>query len=388
MYQKIWNKDFIYLILSNFFMYITYYAIISVLPIYLVSSLHSTKSQVGIVVGIYTIAAVFIRPFTGYTLDRFNRHLIFIFTLALYAILFSGFLFAASILALTCLRFLQGLTWGYTTVSGSTIAVDIIPDEKRGEGIGYFAMSTTLGMSVGPLIGVFITHQWSYTAMFAAGVVISIISLYCGYRVKLPKEILAGKKIKFKWNTLFDKSSIRPSINLFVLMIPYGGLLSFIAIYGREIGVQNSSLFFLIFAVGIAISRFTAGKAFDKNGPRNIITLCLGLLILSFPFLASVKTPAGFYISALMIGFGNGVVFPVFQSMVNNLADSEHRGAANSTLYTSTDLGMGLGMVMGGYIAQHISTSAIFLCSAFLEVIGLIIFRLFVLNYYEKRIKL
>jgi len=386
MIQKMWNKDFILLILSNFFMYITYYAVISVLPIYLVSSLHSTKSQVGIVVGIYTIAAVLIRPFTGFTLDRFNRHMIFVLALGIYTFLFSGFLFAASILALAFLRFSQGLTWGFTTVSGSTIAVDIIPDEKRGEGIGYFAMSTTLGMSVGPLIGIFICHQWNYTTMFASGFFISIVSLYCGYRVKLPKEILAGKKIKFKWNTLFDKSSIRPSINLFVLMIPYGGLLSFIAIYGREIGVQNSSLFFLIFAIGIAISRFTAGKAFDKNGPRKIITLCLILLMIGFPLLSSVKNEIGYYISALIIGFGNGVVFPIFQSMVNNLADSEHRGAANSTLYTATDLGMGLGMILAGYIAQHISTSAIFLFSTFVIAAGLIIFRLYVLKYYESNV--
>ena len=66
MYDKMWNKDFILLILSNFLMYITYYAVISVLPIYLVSDLYATKSQVGAVVGAYTIASVLIRPFTAF----------------------------------------------------------------------------------------------------------------------------------------------------------------------------------------------------------------------------------------------------------------------------------------------------------------------------------
>jgi len=383
MYQKIWNKDFVLLILSNFFMYVTYYAVISVLPIYLVSELHSTKSQVGLVVGTYTIASVLIRPFSGFTLDRFSRRLVFLTALIFYSVLFSGYLVAITITSLIMLRFAQGLTWGFSTVSGSTIAVDIIPDSKRGEGIGYFAMSTTLGMSIGPVIGLFICHQWGYTTMFLSGLFISLASLACAFAVKLPQKLLEGKRINFKWNTLFDKHSIRPSFNLFILMIPYGGLLSFIALYGREIGVHNSSLFFLFFAIGIAVSRFTSGKLFDKNGPRRIITLCLVLLMIGFPFLAYVQNEFEFYIAAVIIGFGNGVIFPIFQSMVNNLADSEHRGAANSTLYTAVDLGMGLGMIFAGLIAQHISISAIFLISTIVCVVGLIFFRVFVLKYYE-----
>lgn len=168
-------------------------------------------------------------------------------------------------------------------------------------------------------------------------------------------------------------------------MITYGGLLSFIALYGREIGIRNTSLFFLIFACGIASSRLAAGKEFDKNGPRKIMTLCLILLIIGFPLLAMVQNAIGFYIAAIIIGFGIGVVFPIFQSMVNNLADTNHRGAANSTLYTALDLGMGFGMIMAGLIAQHISIAAIFAISSVVCIAGLIFFRVFVLKFYENR---
>jgi MFS family permease len=166
-------------------------------------------------------------------------------------------------------------------------------------------------------------------------------------------------------------------------MIAYGGLLSFIALYGREIGIQNSSLYFLIFSIGIASARLTAGKVFDRNGPRRIITLCLTLLIIGFPLLALAKNALLFYLSAIIIGFGNGVIFPTFQSMVNNLADSVHRGVANSTLYTAVDLGMGFGMIMAGLIAQRISLSAIFWISSLVCVAGLIFFRCLVLKFYE-----
>ena len=383
MYDRMWNKDFILLVASNFLMYITYYAVLSALPIYLVSDLHATKSQVGVVVGAYTLASVLVRPFSGFTLDRFGRRTIFLLALVFYSFLFAGYLVAISITSILLLRFAQGLTWGFTTVSGSTIAVDLIPKSKRGEGVGYFALSTTLGMSVGPVIGLFVCHQWGYVAMFVSGLFISIASLACASAVHLRKRLLVGKRIQLKPDSLFDKKSIRPSLNVLIIMIPYGGLLSFIALYGRELGVQNSSLFFLIFSIGIAAARLTSGKVFDKNGPRKILTICLTLLLIGFPLLAMAKSAVIFYISAIIIGFGNGVVFPTFQAMVNNLADATHRGAANSTLYTAVDIGMGFGMIMAGLIAQHISISAIFAVSAFVCAVGLIFFRLFVLKFYE-----
>ena len=383
MYERMWNKDFVLLIMSNFLMYITYYAVISVLPIYLVSELHATKSQVGVVVAAYTIASVLIRPFSGFTLDRFSRRVVFLVALVIYTMLFAGYLVAITMTALILLRFAQGLTWGFTTISGSTIAVDIIPAPKRGVGIGYFGLSTTMGMSVGPVIGLFVCHHWGYTVMFVSGLFISFASLVCAYFIHLPQRSLETNHIPFRLNNLFDKKSIRPSLNVLIIMSTYGGLLSFIALYGREIGVQNTSLFFLIFACGIATSRLAAGKTFDRKGPGKIITLCVLLLIIGFPLLAMVQNAAGFYIAAIIIGFGVGVVFPVFQSMVNNLADANHRGAANSTLYTALDIGMGFGMIMAGLIAEYISIAAIFAISSVVCVIGLIFFRLFVLKFYE-----
>ncbi len=384
MNERIWHKDFLLLIGSNFLMYITYYAILSALPIYLVSDLHASKMQVGVVVGAYTIASVLVRPFSGFALDRFGRRTIFLLALIIYSVLFAGYLVALSITSIILLRFAQGLTWGFTTVSGSTIAVDITPTRKRGQGIGYFALSTTIGMSVGPVIGLFVCHQWGYTVMFVSGVFISLASLGCAWAVRLRKRFVVGKHIKLKLNSMFEKTSVRPSMNVFLTMIAYGALLSFVALYGREIGIQNSSLYFLILSFGIAGARLTAGKHFDRKGPRRIITLCLILLVVGFPLLALAHNAVLFYISAVIIGFGNGVIFPTFQGMVNNLADAKHRGAANSTLYTAVDLGMGLGMIMAGLIAQQISLSAIFWMCASVCALGLIFFRVVVLKYYEK----
>ncbi len=387
MKDAIWNKNFLFLIFSNLLTYITYYAILSALPIYLVNELHTSKVQVGMIVGTYTVASVLVRPFSGFTIDRFGRRIVFLLALVFYSLLLPGYLIALSITSIIILRFAQGLIWGFTTVSSSIIAVDITPARKRGEGIGYFALSTTLGMSIGPVIGLFVCHKWGYTMLFISASAMSLIGLACGYAVSLRKRYVVGKRIHLHWDNLFDKNAAILSINVFIAMIAYGGLLSFIALFGCEIGIPNSSLFFLFYSLALSASRFLLGKVFDREGPRGLMTWCMMLLVIGFPLLAMAKNEWMFYISAVIIGFGNGMIVPSFQSMINNLADAAHRGAANSTLYTAIDLGMSVGMITAGIIAQHISLAAIFLINTLVCALGLFVFRYRVLLFYENRKK-
>ena len=384
MNEKIWNKAFILLILSNLLMCITYYSLISALPVYVSEELHASKSVVGIVLASYIVASVIIRPFSGFALDKFGRKTIFLSSLLLYAFIFCGYAFAATVLFMIVLRFAHGFTWGITTIAGSTNIVDIIPDFKRGEGIGYYALSTTMGMAVGPIIGLFVLHHWGYYVMFFTGFAISLVSFICAALVKYPPYKTVEENNHFNWSKLFEVQSILPSLNLTIIQITYGGLLTFIALYGHEIGIKNASGFFLIYALGIAISRFISGKEFDKRGPRYILTICISLLVVGFIILALVKNPIGFYGSAIILGFGNGVIFPTFQTMVNNLSKPTRRGAANSTLYTALDLGMGFGMIIMGIISQSASITAAFIVSAFICMIGLIYFISFTLGHYEK----
>lgn len=385
MNEKIWSRNFVLLTLSNFLMCITYYAVLSTLPLFLNSQLHAKESQIGIVLAAFTIASVMIRPFSGFALDKYGRRIVFLCALLLYTSLFLGYLLAFSIATLLFLRFAHGFSWGVVSISGSTVAVDIIPATKRGEGIGYFSLSTTLGMTVGPVLGLFVCHHWSYQAMFVAAFITSLVSLACAYSIVGYQK---GARIAptFSFTTLFDKSVLIPSANLLIIMTTYGGLLSFIALYGREIGVQNTSFFFLLMSVGIAISRFTSGKAFDRKGPKAILTLCLCLLAAGFPLLALVKNEFGYYGSALLIGFGLGVVFPIFQSMVNNMAKPERRGAANSTLYTGLDLGMGAGMVVMGFVSEHFSITTSFWLSMAICLVGLAFFLHWGLKSYQRTV--
>ena len=359
----------------------SYYSLISTLPLFISSVLHANHSIVGLVLASYAIAAILVRPFCGFGLDYFGRKKIFIFSLLVYGLIFNVYILVASIWFMFAVRFAHGLTWGLTSTANSTLAGDIIPAEKRGEGYGYFGVTTTAGMALGPLIGSFILHHGGYNALFFAGFGISMVSMILAAMMRYP-EFHPLPNQQFQWNRLMEKRALIPSLNLMITSLSYGGLLSFVALFGEEIGIKNPSGFFLIYSLGIITSRFSSGKAVDRHGPRKIIVLCLSLLIIGFPILALVKNAWGFYFSAIILGFGNGVVWPTYQAMVNNIVDPSRRGAANSTVFMASDLGMGLGMFITGVISQVCSISTAFLvCSGFCAI-GLAMFLKITLHFY------
>jgi MFS family permease len=325
MNQNVWNRDFTLLTLSNFLMCCAYYSLISTLPVYISRQLQAPESLVGIVMASYVVAAILIRPFCGFSLDRYGRKGIFLASLLVYALIFNGYLVANTIFVMILVRFGHGLTWGLTTTSNSTVAGDIIPESKRGQGFGYFGVSTTAGMALGPLIGTVIFEHGGYTAMFLGGCLIGLVSMGLASSIHYPAYYSPKTNLEFKWKNLLETKTIIPSINVLITMVTYGGLLSFVALYGNEIGIRNPAGFFLIYAVGIISSRFTTGKALDRNGPRRIIIICLSLLIVGFQLLAFWQTQTGFFIAALILGFGNGVVFPTFQTMTNNMVAASRR---------------------------------------------------------------
>jgi MFS family permease len=382
MNDKVWNRDFTLLTLSNLLMCCAYYSLISTLPVYISHELNGPDSLVGLVMACYVVAAIVIRPFCGFSLDKFGRKTIFLSSLLIYALIFNGYFVATTIITLVIARFVHGLAWGLTTTSNSTIAGDIIPKSKRGQGFGYFGISTTAGMALGPMIGTMVYQHGGYTLMFLAGFLMSLASLGLAATIRYKVYYIPRTLIEFHWKNLFESRTIIPSVNLLIIMLTYGGLISFIALFGHETGVSNPSGFFLIYAFGIISSRFAIGKALDRNGPRLIIIICLSLLILGFPLLSLWKNPAGFYTAALILGFGNGVVFPTFQTMINNMVPESRRGAASSTLFISVDIGMGLGMILVGVVAQYFSISTAFLVCSGIAAAGLILFLSLTLNYY------
>lgn len=382
MKSALWTKDFTLITLANLLMAIAFYFMVPVLPVFLSDNFSATEGQIGLVLSFYTIAALLIRPFAGYALDVIGRYSIYVGSLLIFSTIFFGYIWATSILLVLLLRFMHGLTWGSMSTAGSTIAVDLVPQKRRGEGIGIFGLSMTIAMAIGPLIAIAITGDSSYTRLFLSAAGFSFLGLVLALFVRVPK--INTLKKSFKISSLIEKKALPVSINMFFVTIPYGGIISFIALYGRSIGVENSGLFFLLIAIGIAISRILSGKSFDRVGPKKICILGLTLLIGGLLLLALNKSFFGYHVSALIVGFGFGIIMATFQAIANHKVKAENRGAANSTYLTFFDLGIGCGMLLVGYLIQLMDYSGAFILCSVIELLALIVFVFYTFPKFEQ----
>lgn len=383
----LWTRNFAFIGIANLLMAIAFYFLLPTLPLFLKESLNASQGQVGLVLAFYTIAALIIRPFVGYAIDSFGRKTIYLISFILFSMLFMGYHFALSIGLMIVFRFIHGLTWGSLSTSGSTIAVDLIPASRRGEGISIFGLSMTIAMAMGPMIAITILGKTDYFWVFVIASSISLIGLALALGIKFPEYKSSPENRSFSFGRLIEKSSIPLSLNILIITITYGGILSFAAIYAKEIGVVNSGFFFLLLSAGIGLSRFFSGKIFDRVGPYRIVIIGLLLLIVGFPILYFIPNSIGFHSAAVIIGLGFGIVMPTFQAMINNLVKPDRRGAANSTFFTSFDLGIGIGMILTGIISEHLGLGNAFLISSLIISVALIVFLTYSFLLYKKRME-
>jgi MFS family permease len=275
--------------------------------------------------------------------------------------------------------------WGVTTTTGSTLIVDIIPAKRRGEGIGLYGLAMTIPMAIGPFAGLQLTQKSNYAFMFFFAGALALAGFLLTLFIHYPKVPKASKS-SFTWNNLLESSSLPVTFNLLIINISYGGLVSFVSLYSIKTGVGNTSLFFIVFAAGITIARIYMGRIFDHHGPKVLAVLGIVLLAIGHLLLGIIINPVAFIATACLIGLGSGVVFPTFQAMVNNLVTPQRRGAANSTLFSGLDLGIGLGMLLTGYLAHSIGLPHTYFIYGLLNVVALVYFIIFTMPHYQKHL--
>ncbi|MBK7213991.1 MAG: MFS transporter [Bacteroidales bacterium] len=380
--QPIWTRSFLSIFMASLLVFTAFYLLLPTLPLYLINGLHISAGYTGIVLAVYTVAALIIRPFTGFMLDLYGRKWIYLSGLILFSLLFSGYIFVATLAGMLIIRFVHGLFWGITTTSGSTIAVDLVPAKRRGEGLGYFGLASTIPMAIGPMLGLQLVSGGNYNQMFLVSIILAVVGVAFAFGIKYPE--LPVHTAKFSIRSMFEVSALPVAAILFINMITYGGVVSFVSLYVKETGVGNAGMFFMNYAIGIALSRIVSGKIFDRRGPGIITTLAFISIIIGFLILALYHNNVSFLFAAFMMGLGGGVLFPICQAMVNNMVLPHRRGAANSTLFTVLDLGIGCGMMLTGYLAEHTGLVNAFIACSVINVVALILFMTYSNRHYMK----
>ncbi len=394
MKDRLITPSYCYILAANFLLYFGFWLLIPILPFYLSEEFHAEHSTIGIILSCYTVAALCIRPFSGYLVDSFARKPLYLLAYFIFTGLFAGYIVAGSLMLLVLFRVLQGISFGMVTVSGNTVVIDIMPSSRRGEGLGYYGLANNLAMAVGSMTGLFLRDGgMSYHAIFACSIGFCLTGVLSASFVKTPyKPIIKREPISL--DRFFLQKGIPAGISLLMLSIPYGMTTNYVAMYANEIGLHvTTGFFFTLMAVGMAISRIFSGKLVDKGRITQVISVGLYIVIVSFFLLSacgyivtwnvSVCSMLFFTIS-FMLGVGFGIMFPAYNTLFVNLAPHNQRGTATSTYLTSWDVGLGIGMLAGGYISEVSSFDTAYLIGAFLTILSTIYFHCKVSPHYHK----
>ncbi|HYF77887.1 MAG TPA: MFS transporter [Symbiobacteriaceae bacterium] len=375
----IWNRDFTLLWVANFLMATSFYFLLPTVPPFSTDVLGANKGQVGYLIGIYTISALAIRPLAGYLLDVAGRRVTYLVGLALFALIMFTYGWAPSFAFLLIIRFLQGLGWGTLTTGGSTVAADLLPPVRRGEGLGYYGLTMSLAMAFGPLLATQLLGDGQYTRIFLIAGAIATAALLMALLIHYPRVAPAGKKLSF--DSFIDRKTLPISTINLLTMFGYGGIMSFITLFATERGL-DSGLFFLFYAAALSLSRPFAGRIQDKHGPNIILGTGLTSLAAGFFVLSAAHNLPMLVLASVLLGLGNGNVGPTLQAMALGLVAPERRGVASSTLFSATDLGIGLGSTVLGWVADATSLGTMFTVSGALLALPFAVFYLYVRRYY------
>ena len=401
--EKLWNSDYCKVMAGNFMLFFAFYVLTPLLPLYLSEHFGATKDMIGMVLSGYTVTALMFRPFSGCVVDSFPRKTVLMVCYGAFAIFFAGYLAAGTLLAFTILRTLHGGPFGALTVANSTVAIDVLPSSRRTEGIGFYGLSNNLSMAIAPSVGIWLyntTH--SFELLFRVALVVAFIGWGIDSRVKIRKSVADAPALKFQfsWDRFFLLRGWLIGLNMVCFGFCFGVLSNYIAIYGKEtLGITGGTgTYFMLCAIGLMMSRIQGRKALGRGllthnaGEGMLISLVGYTIFILLPTLASVMpasysflTFVGYYGSALLIGLGNGHMWPAFQNMTINVAPNSQRGTANSTILVSWDVGMGLGVLLGGVIAEYMGYDAAFWAVAVVNAVGVIMYFMRTRNFFLSR---
>jgi MFS family permease len=386
--ERLWNAQYLKVMASNFMLFFAFYLLTPLLPIYLNNAFKADKDLIGLVLSGYVVATLMVRPFSGYVVDTFNRHKVLMACFFAFFICFAGYIGASTLLLFAIVRTMHGIPFGATTVANSTVAIDVLPSSRRNEGIGYYGLSNNIAMAIAPTAGIYIYNATSnFTLLFWLSLFIALGGFIITTTVKIPAREIVADKPKLSLDHFFLTRGWLLAANICLFGVCWGTMSNYVAIYGMEqLHITNGTgMFFMILSTGLVLARLIGRKSMSQGKMTSIALRGVLLSSLGYTLFATSLGEWSFYGAALLIGLGNGQMYPAFLNMFVKVARHDQRGTANSSILISWDLGMGLGILLGGFVAEYISYFAAFWIVAAIQIVGSLIFVMFTSSFYHRR---
>lgn len=379
--QRLWNKSFILCLFNNLFLFTYYFALLAVLPIYIMKDLGGTIEQAGLALTLFLVSSIAIRPFSGLISQKLGKKLTFRGSELFFVLFALSYLWIDSMWTLLLVRFLHGFWFSILTTVTVPVANDFIPEHRKGEGMGYFVMSTNLGVVIGPLIALTVIQFASFNTLFALLSVLMAVGFIFCLMLKIPEQQSEVKQIeekntKLTLHDIIETKVIPVGLVALLTALTYSSILSFITAYSESKNLfEYASIFFIVFAVSMIVVRPFVGKMFDRKGPSAVmypsfIFFAIGMVLVSF-----VNNQWTLWLSAVFIGIGYGTLFPCLQTVAIQTVPKNRMGYAISTFFTLFDIGLAVGSIIMGIFISWIGFQNTFLLCSVIIVLTLLVYK-------------
>jgi len=374
---KLWTKDFIIVSLTNFFLYFIHYLLIASITVFTADKFHASASMSGLAAGIFIIGMLFGRLYSGKYIDSVGRKKILYTGIIFSAIAILLYFTVTNLSLLLAVRFVHGIGFGIASTATGTIVSSLIPDERRGEGTGYYALSTTIASAMGPFFGIFMNQHLGFKMNFVICTVLIAVSFLSSLFLRLPqiKKQQLNNAEGLRLRSFFEARAIPISIVSIFIGIAYSSILSFINAYAQEIDlVDVASSFFIVYSIATLVSRPFTGRLFDAKGANFVMYPSFIIFAVGLWMVSQVHHGSMLLLSAVFIGLGFGTFIPSAQAIAVKVSPRNRMGLATSTFFMFADFGAGFGPFLLGFLVPVIGFTNLYASMAILVLADAVLY--------------
>ena len=388
--ESLWSKDYVIVMIASAGISFCNYFFFSTLPIY-AQNLSGSAVYAGLVTGVYTLAAMLVRPFSGILSDKLGRTKLLILGAFICFIACALYSFASGLIILIAVRSLNGIGFGIHSTCAGAVAADVIPKSRMTEGLGYFGLYGTIAAAVAPGIALLIIgsgEMWKFQALFILAATVSFASMifdcFITYERKNENKLNRGpffeEQISHDDEHLpktwlgFEYAVFAPAAVVTLLHVALSSVTSFLTLFALERGLGNVGLFFTFNAAGLFLSRVFCGKVVDRRGTDIVVIPAILVLAICFALVPFVNSLIFLYIVSVPLGLAQGAVVPAIYALMFKRCSPKRRGTVSAAFSSSIDIGYGIGSIAFGFIAAGLNYYFVYFGAVLFSFSALIIY--------------
>jgi MFS family permease len=370
MSEKLWTRDFVTVSVINFLVFLVHLLLMVIIASYAVDKFHASTSMAGLVASVFIIGALIGRFATGRFIEDIGNKKVLMVGAVFFITTAVLYFTAVTLPLLIAVRLLHGIAHGISSTATGTIVAKIIPDGRRGEGIGYYGMSIILASALGPFMGILLIQYVDFKVIFLVASLLALLVFLISFVVhepiyKLPDHHETKAVKRFHISSFFEAKAI--PISIIALIIGFTGsiVIAFISLYSKEIHLEKAaSIYFVVSAIATLVSRPLAGRLFDLRGENFVVYPCIFMYALGMLLFSQASHGVTLLLAGAIIGLGYGNFMSSAQTIAIKAVRPHRFGLATATYYVFLDLGISIGPYLLGSLIPFTGFRGLYLLMA------------------------